>query len=126
LPWTFEPVQRRVRVPIGGETLVHYRARNHSSSTMTATAVFNVTPDKAGRYFSKIECFCFVEQTLPAGATVDMPVVFFVDPAIEEDEDLKELQTITLSYTMYPTIAPVAVAAAGFTRAEAGAGLRGR
>ncbi|MDP9138445.1 MAG: cytochrome c oxidase assembly protein, partial [Pseudomonadota bacterium] len=101
LPWTFEPAQRRVRVRIGEEALVHYRARNDSNTAVAGAAMFNVTPDKAGRYFAKIQCFCFVEQTLQAGQAVDMPVSFFIDPAISRDPDLAELKTITLSYTFY-------------------------
>lgn len=116
LPWTFEPVQRRVRVRIGEEALVHYRARNDSGAAVAGAAVFNVTPDKVGKYFSKIQCFCFVEQTLAAGETVDMPVVFFIDPAIVGDEDLKELKTITLSYTFYPAVRTAELSAAPESR----------
>ena len=111
LPWTFKPAQRRVRVQIGEEALVHYRARNDSAAAVSGTAVFNVTPDKAGKYFAKIQCFCFVEQTLQAGETVDMPVVFFIDPAISDDRDLAELKTITLSYTFYPVDSTVEISA---------------
>ncbi len=102
LPWMFAPVQRRLRVRIGEEVMAHYRVRNDADAAVTGSAVFNVTPDKAGKYFSKIQCFCFLEQTLQAGAAADLPVVFFVDPAISDDLDLKELKTITLSYTFYP------------------------
>ncbi len=102
LPWTFTPVQRRLRVRVGEEVVAHYRVRNNSGAAVTGSAVFNVTPDKAGKYFAKIQCFCFLEQTLQAGATADLPVVFFVDPAVADDLDLKELKTITLSYTFYP------------------------
>jgi cytochrome c oxidase assembly protein subunit 11 len=112
LPWTFVPAQRRVRVRVGEEGLAYYRARNDSPAPLSATAVFNVTPDKAGRYFSKIDCFCFTEQTLQAGETADMPVSFFIDPGILEDRDLKNLKTITLSYTFYPTVTSAALAAA--------------
>jgi cytochrome c oxidase assembly protein subunit 11 len=102
LPWSFRPVQRRMTVRVGEETLAHYRAVNHSAKPVTGSAVFNVTPGHAGRYFSKIDCFCFVEQTLQPGESVDMPVVFFIDPSISADEDLAQLKTITLSYTFYP------------------------
>jgi cytochrome c oxidase assembly protein subunit 11 len=102
LPWTFEPVQRRMRVRIGEEALAYYRARNDSGRAVTGTAVFNVTPDKAGQYFSKIQCFCFVEQTLAPRQAIDMPVVFFLDPALADDPDMNELKTVTLSYTFYP------------------------
>jgi cytochrome c oxidase assembly protein subunit 11 len=102
LPWTFAPAQRRLTVKLGEEAIAYYRAVNHSTKPITGTAVFNVTPALAGRYFNKIQCFCFVEQTLQPGQSVDMPVVFYVDPGIAADEDLTELRTITLSYTFYP------------------------
>jgi cytochrome c oxidase assembly protein subunit 11 len=102
LPWSFRPVQRRLTVKVGEEAMAHYRAVNHSAEPVTGSAVFNVTPGHAGRYFSKIDCFCFVEQTLAPGQSVDMPVVFFIDPSIADDEDLAQLKTITLSYTFYP------------------------
>lgn len=102
LPWTFAPAQRRLTVRLGEEAIAYYRAVNHSAKPVTGTAVFNVTPDLAGRYFNKIQCFCFVEQTLQPGQSVDMPVVFYVDPGIADDEDLAQLKTITLSYTFYP------------------------
>jgi cytochrome c oxidase assembly protein subunit 11 len=102
LPWTFAPAQRRLTVKLGEEAIAYFRAVNHSTKPVTGTAVFNVTPSLAGRYFSKIQCFCFVEQTLQPRQAVDMPVVFYVDPKITADEDLTQLQTITLSYTFYP------------------------
>jgi cytochrome c oxidase assembly protein subunit 11 len=102
LPWSFAPAQRRVTVKLGEEAIAYYRAVNHSTRSITGTAVFNVTPDLAGRYFNKIQCFCFVEQTLQPGQGVDLPVVFYVDPKIIADKDLAQLKTITLSYTFYP------------------------
>jgi len=101
LPWTFVPAQRRLVVKLGEESIAHYRAANNSGKAVTGTAVFNVTPPLAGRYFSKIQCFCFVEQTLQPGESVDLPVVFFVDPKLADDKDLAALKTITLSYTFY-------------------------
>ena len=101
LPWTFAPSQRRLTVTIGEEAIAYYRAANHSAYPVTGSAVFNVTPGLAGQYFSKIQCFCFVEQTLQPGGSVDMPVVFFVDPKIADDKDLETLKTITLSYTFF-------------------------
>jgi len=106
LPWRFEPVQETVRIQPGARTQIFYRATNLTARTTTGTAVFNVTPETAGKYFSKIECFCFSEQTLRGGQTVDMPVVFFVDPKIREDEDTKDIDEITLSYTFYPVESP--------------------
>jgi cytochrome c oxidase assembly protein subunit 11 len=106
LPWRFEPVQRTVRVQPGARVQVSYRATNLTARTTTGTAVFNVTPAKAGQYFSKIQCFCFTEQTLKGGESVDMPVIFFVDPAIAKDPDARDIDEITLSYTFYPVENP--------------------
>jgi cytochrome c oxidase assembly protein subunit 11 len=102
LPWRFEPEQRTVRIAPGQQTTIFYRAQNLTARPVTGQAAFNVTPDQAGKYFNKIECFCFTEQTLKAGQSVDMPVVFFVDPKIRQDEDTKDIDEITLSYTFYP------------------------
>ena len=102
LPWAFQPVQREVTTHVGQNTLIFYSAENHSSEPVTGSATFNVTPLKAGQYFSKIECFCFTEQRLDAGQQVEMPVVFFIDPAIEKDRNMDDVKTITLSYTFYP------------------------
>jgi cytochrome c oxidase assembly protein subunit 11 len=101
LPWTFVPAQRRLAVEIGEEAIAYYRAANNSGYPVTGSAVFNVTPNLAGQYFSKIQCFCFIEQTLQPGQSLDMPVVFFIDPKIADDKDLARLKTITLSYTFY-------------------------
>jgi cytochrome c oxidase assembly protein subunit 11 len=102
LPWRFEPKQTTVRVAPGARTTIYYTAQNLSARPITGQAVFNVSPDQVGKYFKKIECFCFTEQTLKAGEKVDMPVVFFVDPAILKDPDTKGIDEITLSYTFYP------------------------
>jgi len=102
LPWRFEPEQRTVRIAPGEQTKIFYRAQNLSAKPITGQAAFNVTPDQAGKYFNKIQCFCFTEQTLKAGQLVDMPVVFFVDPKILKDEDTRDIDEITLSYTFYP------------------------
>jgi cytochrome c oxidase assembly protein subunit 11 len=101
LPWTFTPVERHVTLHVGEERLVAYRATNHGDRPITATATFNVTPAKAGIYFQKIACFCFTEQTLEPGETVDMPVSFFIDPEIAKDPNTRELRNITLSYTFF-------------------------
>jgi len=102
VPWAFQPVQRSVQTHVGENTLAFYRAENRGATAVTGTATFNVTPLKAGQYFSKIECFCFTEQWLEAGQSAEMPVSFFVDPAIEKDRNLDDVTTITLSYTFYP------------------------
>jgi cytochrome c oxidase assembly protein subunit 11 len=102
LPWRFEPEQTAVNVAPGARTQIFYRAQNLSARAITAQAVYNVSPDTVGKYFKKIQCFCFTEQTLQPGRKVDMPVVFFVDPAIEKDPDARNVHEITLSYTFYP------------------------
>lgn len=101
LPWQFKPVQRSVRVKLGEEALVFFKAINNSTETITGTATFNVTPFKAAMYFNKIECFCFTEQTLAPGEEVDMPVTFFIDPDLDKDLRVKEIKEITLSYTFF-------------------------
>jgi cytochrome c oxidase assembly protein subunit 11 len=102
LPWSFAPATREVEVRIGEQTLAFYRAHNRAARPITGTATFNVTPAKAGPYFSKIDCFCFTEQVLAPDQSADLPVSFFVDPAILDDPDTKDLQSITLSYTFFP------------------------
>jgi cytochrome c oxidase assembly protein subunit 11 len=102
VPWRVEPEQRTVRIAPGARIEVAYLATNLRAAPTKATATFNVSPNQAGQYFNKIECFCFTEQTLKAGETVRMPVVFFVDPRITEDKDAKDIDEITLSYTFYP------------------------
>lgn len=102
LPWDFRPSQKAVDIKIGEQGLAFFQARNISSETVTGSAVFNVTPLKAGKYFTKVDCFCFEEQTLVPGQYVDMPVTFFVDPTIMDDPNMGEVKTITLSYTFFP------------------------
>ena len=102
LPWKFEPEQTTVEVKPGAQTKIYYRAQNLSGRDWTGQAAYNVSPDQVGKYFKKIQCFCFTEQTLKAGQSVDMPVVFFVDPKIKQDPDTKDIDQITLSYTFYP------------------------
>jgi cytochrome c oxidase assembly protein subunit 11 len=101
LAWTFKPVQHSQTMRIGEQALAFYKAENTGATTVTGTATFNVTPVQAGAYFSKIECFCFTEQTLQPGQSIDMPVTYFVDPDIVNDPDLKTVDTITLSYTFF-------------------------
>lgn len=112
MPWDFRPAQREVVVRIGEQTLAHYVASNPTARPITGQASFNVTPLKAGKYFDKIECFCFTKQTLAPGQTVDMPVSFFVDPALLKDRDMAEVDTITLSYTFFRLDEPVQVSGA--------------
>ena len=112
LPWIFEPVQRLLEVNVGEENFAHYRATNKSDHAVTGSAVFNVTPDTTGAYFNKIQCFCFTKQTLKPGESIELPVSFFVDPAIVEDHGLDNVNTITLSYTFYPADGPDTVSAA--------------
>ena len=102
LPWKFEPVQETIRIAPGARTQILYRATNLTARETHGEAVFNVSPEVAGKYFSKIECFCFTEQTLKGGQSVDMPVIFYVDPQIRKDPDTKQIDEITLSYTFYP------------------------
>ncbi|MCB2088230.1 MAG: cytochrome c oxidase assembly protein [Sphingomonadaceae bacterium] len=101
LPWTFKPVQVTDNVAIGQRDMAFYTARNNSSVPITGTATFNVEPEQAGRYFNKIQCFCFTEQTLQPGQQVEMPVLYFVDPAALDDPNMKDVEQITLSYTFH-------------------------
>jgi cytochrome c oxidase assembly protein subunit 11 len=102
LPWRFRPERASDTVAVGARDMAFFEARNLSSRPITGTATFNVTPAQAGKYFTKIECFCFTEQTLKPGERVRMPVIFFVDPKMLDDPDARDVQNITLSYTFYP------------------------
>ncbi|MGB3812283.1 MAG: cytochrome c oxidase assembly protein [Shinella sp.] len=102
LPWSFTPVQREVEVKIGETVQILYKARNNASTPTTGQATFNVTPQAAGAYFNKVQCFCFTETTLKPGEEMEMPVVFFVDPEIVDPVETKDIHTITLSYTFFP------------------------
>jgi cytochrome c oxidase assembly protein subunit 11 len=102
LPWAFEPEQHRERVAVGARDMAFYTAKNLSDKPVTGTATFNVTPVQAGQYFTKIQCFCFTEQTLKPGEEMRMPVIFFVDPKILDDPEASKIEEITLSYTFYP------------------------
>ena len=101
LDWRFGPVERAVTVRLGEPALAFYRAENLGEEPVTGAATFNVTPLKAGAYFSKIDCFCFTEQRLGPGESADMPVSFFVDPEIADDPNVRDVGTITLSYTFF-------------------------
>ncbi|MBA3667973.1 MAG: cytochrome c oxidase assembly protein [Sphingomonas sp.] len=106
LPWKFVPEQETVRIHPGQRTTIYFDATNYTARNTTGQAVFNVSPAQAGPYFSKIACFCFTEQTLKPGEKARMPVVFFVDPKIREDEATRDIDEITLSYTFYPVENP--------------------
>lgn len=101
MPWRFEAPAEPITLRVGESGLVFYKARNLADTTVTGTATFNVSPQKAGYYFSKIDCFCFTEQALEPGQEMDMPVTFFVDPEILEDPEMAAVTTITLSYTFF-------------------------
>ena len=101
LPWRFEALERKVVLRVGEERLSFYRATNVGNVSVVGTATYNVTPHKAAPYFHKLACFCFTEQELAPGESMDMPVSFFVDPAIADDPKMRGVDTITLSYTFF-------------------------
>ncbi|NNC60437.1 MAG: cytochrome c oxidase assembly protein [Erythrobacter sp.] len=103
VPWTFKPVQTTDTVQIGQRDLAFYTARNNADVPITGTASFNVEPEQAGRYFNKIQCFCFTEQTLQPGEEIRMPVLYYIDPAALDDDNMKGVEQITLSYTFHKT-----------------------
>jgi cytochrome c oxidase assembly protein subunit 11 len=102
LPWRFEPEETAIELRIGDVVTVNYTVTNESARETIGQAAYNVSPPTVGAYFAKINCFCFTEQRLAPGETREMPVVFFVDPALVKDSDQDKLATIVLSYTMYP------------------------
>ena len=101
LPWRFTPLEREVKVKLGEERLVHYRVTNVSQRPIVGTSTYNVTPETAGAWFNKLQCFCFTEQLLLPGQSMDMPVVFFVDPEMDKDRRYDNIRTVTLSYTFF-------------------------
>jgi cytochrome c oxidase assembly protein subunit 11 len=113
LPWQFAPEQVVERVAIGARKMAFFTATNLSGHPITGTASFNVTPELAGAYFTKIQCFCFTSQTLKPGETVRMPVVYYVDPAILKDKEAGKFNEITLSYTFFPDKSDVDSVGAG-------------
>lgn len=106
MPWSFKPAQREMTLRIGETGLAFYEAHNPTDHYVAGTASYNVTPYEAGGFFTKIDCFCFTEQVLAPGETVQMPVTFFVDPEMVTDRDAKYVHTITLGYTFYETDLP--------------------
>jgi cytochrome c oxidase assembly protein subunit 11 len=112
LPWDFEPLERSVTLNVGQSAIAYYRATNTSDVPVTGMASFNVTPFRAGQFFYKIECFCFTEQTLQPGESIEMPVMFFVDPDIADYSNLDDVRTMTLSYTFHETDAETQTAGA--------------
>ena len=101
LPWKFEPEQTEIEIPIGQVVTVYYTVTNQAARTTSGQAAYNVAPLTVGAYFQKINCFCFTEQRLGPGEKREMPVVFYVDPALAQDAELADLNTITLSYSFY-------------------------
>ncbi|MBL4836264.1 MAG: cytochrome c oxidase assembly protein [Kordiimonadaceae bacterium] len=101
MPWEFKPIQVAQTLKIGAQNIAYYEAYNPTSHPVVGRATYNVTPHKAGEYFSKIDCFCFTEQILEPGERVVMPVVYFVDPDMDQDRNLDEVTEMTLSYTFF-------------------------
>jgi cytochrome c oxidase assembly protein subunit 11 len=106
LPWQFGPAQGPMEIRIGEQNMAFFKASSSFTAPTTGSATFNVTPAAAGKYFAKIQCFCFQEQTLQPGQSVEMPVVFYVDPAILDDPDARDIDEITLSYSFFPVAEP--------------------
>jgi len=101
IPWKFVPLQNEIKVKIGQNMLAYYRAQNNASVPITGMATYNVSPDKASIYFHKVHCFCFEEQLLKPGESIDMPVYFFLDPEYAKDPLTKDIKVITLAYTFF-------------------------
>jgi cytochrome c oxidase assembly protein subunit 11 len=110
LPWTFEPEQSSIKLRTGETATIFYKVKNRSNKQTSGLATYNVTPERSGLFFNKLACFCFSQQTLAPGESMDMPVVFYIDPAVEKDEIMKSQDEITLSYTFYAAKTPVASA----------------
>jgi cytochrome c oxidase assembly protein subunit 11 len=129
LGWRFEPVERTATVRIGENALAFYRATNPTDRPLHGTATYNVFPEQAAPFFNKLQCFCFTEQVLAPGESVEMPVSFFVDPQIVSDKDAGATTHITLSYTFYPVQPKPGLAGPGADAAKPaggeGTGTRG-
>jgi len=106
LPWSFAPEKRSVQVKLGERGFINFIAANRAREPVAGTAIFNVTPLKAGKYFQKIQCFCFDEQILQPGQRMNMPVLFYVDPKMHEDRNMRDVKVITLSYSFFKTDSP--------------------
>jgi cytochrome c oxidase assembly protein subunit 11 len=106
LPWRFAPEEPHIELRPGETRTVHYKAASFARAATSGTATFNVFPPAAAQYFNKLQCFCFTDTPLAAGGSAEVPVVFFLDPALENDPDMKAVETITLSYTFFPTRQP--------------------
>lgn len=101
VPWEFKPSKREINLKLGENALAFYTIKNNGTKPITAIANYNVTPHKAAIYFAKLECFCFTNQTLQAGESLELPVIFYVDPRLAEDRTTKDVTEVTLSYTFY-------------------------
>ncbi len=101
LPWEFTPLQKEVKIRPGEQGFAMYRCKNKTDRPISGMSTYNVTPDKTGIFFNKIECFCFIKQTLQPHQEVDMPVLFYIDPSILDDVSMQDVDTITLSYTFF-------------------------
>jgi len=124
LPWDFAALQTTQTVKIGETKVAVFRVTNHSDKAITGRAVFNVTPEQAGAYFEKLSCFCFTDQTIQAGQTVEMPVLYFVDPQFAKEFETRNMKEVTLSYTFYPAVDAKPAVAAG-AAASAGKSVGG-
>jgi len=122
LPWSFAPAQPSQTLNLGETGLAFFTVTNNSDAPLTGRAAYNVTPDQAGAYFRKLQCFCFNDQTIAAHATMRFPVVYFVDPKFASDPDTKDFTNVTLSYTFFPVTPPATKTARGLGGAG-GAGL---
>ena len=120
IPWDFKPDQVSQTVRIGETGLAFFRVTNHSDRPVTGRATYNVLPEQAGAYFQKLECFCFTEQTVAPGATMEFPVVYFVDPGFASDPETKGQPEVTLSYTFYPAEVQAAKSASALGEAAPG------
>jgi cytochrome c oxidase assembly protein subunit 11 len=116
LGWHFQPVQRSMKLRVGENRLAFYVAENLEAAPVTGQATFNVSPDIFGQYFSKIDCFCFKEQTLKPGERVEMPVSFFIDPAMLDDPLVARIGNVTLSYTFFRVQAPASADRVGLAQ----------